>query len=132
MMKIAFYFFLKACFILKIFRFLSWPFDHVIKKVSLEVQDWFQNLWHHKLVNNCNTLPNIAWSKGNQTAKFGQLIEYSKRNIFLQKSCWKWGRKTSCRPLYFFEKKDLMWGKSKNSCKLFFICFSQFFFVKDH
>ena len=29
-------------------------------------------------------LPNIAQSKENQTIKFGQLIEYSKRNIFLQ------------------------------------------------
>ena len=32
------------------------------------------------------TLPNISRSKGNQTMKFGQVIEYNKRNIFLQKS----------------------------------------------
>ena len=30
-------------------------------------------------------LPNISRSKGNQTMKLGQLIEYKKRNIFLQK-----------------------------------------------
>ena len=30
-------------------------------------------------------LPNISQGKGNQTMKFGQLIEFSKRNIFLQK-----------------------------------------------
>ena len=30
-------------------------------------------------------LPNISQSKGNQTKKFGQLIEYNKRSIFLQK-----------------------------------------------
>ena len=30
-------------------------------------------------------LPNIPRSKSNQTMKFGQLIEYNKRNIFLQK-----------------------------------------------
>ena len=30
-------------------------------------------------------LPNISQSKGNQTMKYGQLIEYNKRNIFLQK-----------------------------------------------
>ena len=30
-------------------------------------------------------LPNISQSKGNQAMKFGQLIEYNKRNIFLQK-----------------------------------------------
>ena len=32
------------------------------------------------------TLPNISRSKGNQAMKFGQVIEYNKRNIFLQKS----------------------------------------------
>ena len=31
-------------------------------------------------------MPDISWSKGNQTIKFGQLIEYNKINIFLQKS----------------------------------------------
>ena len=30
-------------------------------------------------------LPSISQSKGNQTMKLGQLIEYNKRNIFLQK-----------------------------------------------
>ena len=34
-------------------------------------------------------LPNTLQSKGNQKMKFGQLIEYSKRNIFLQKLCGK-------------------------------------------
>ena len=33
-----------------------------------------------------HTLPNISKSKDNQTMKFGQLIEYHLRNIFLQKS----------------------------------------------
>ena len=31
-------------------------------------------------------LPNISRSKGHQTIKFGQLIEYNMRNIFLGKS----------------------------------------------
>ena len=30
-------------------------------------------------------LPDISQSKGNKTVKFGQLIEYNKGNIFLQK-----------------------------------------------
>ena len=46
-------------------------------------------------------LPNISQSKGNQTIKFGQLIEYNKRNIFLQKLCRKWGKEASSRPLIF-------------------------------
>ena len=31
-------------------------------------------------------LANISQSKGNQEIKFGQLIEYNQKNIFLQKS----------------------------------------------
>ena len=34
-------------------------------------------------------LPNISQSNSNQTMKFGQLIEYNKRNIFLQNLCGK-------------------------------------------
>ena len=34
-------------------------------------------------------LPNISQSKGNQKMKFGQLIEYNKKNIYLQKLCQK-------------------------------------------
>ena len=34
-------------------------------------------------------LPNISRSKGNQTMKFGQLIECKMRNIFLEKSSLK-------------------------------------------
>ena len=30
-------------------------------------------------------IPNVSQSKYNQAMKFGQLIEYNKRNIFLQK-----------------------------------------------
>ena len=40
------------------------------------------------LANNCNTyISKISQNKGNQTMKFGQLVEYNKINIFLQKSC---------------------------------------------
>ena len=34
-------------------------------------------------------LPNISQSKGNQTIKFGLLIEHNKRNFFLKKLCRK-------------------------------------------
>ena len=34
-------------------------------------------------------LLNISQSKGNKAMKFGQLIEYNKRNIFLQNLCGK-------------------------------------------
>ena len=38
--------------------------------------------------------------KSNHNMKFSQLIEYNKRNIFLQKSCRESGRATSSRPLF--------------------------------
>ena len=50
-------------------------------------------------------LPNISRSKGNQTIKFGQLIEYNMRNIFLKKSYTKCGGETNPRP--FSEKLKL-------------------------
>ena len=36
-----------------------------------------------------HVLPNISQSKDNQKMKFGQLIEYNNRHIFLQKLCRK-------------------------------------------
>ena len=48
-------------------------------------------------------LPNILRSKGNKTMKFGQLIEYIMRNIFLEKSSTKVGGETITRP---FSKKS--------------------------
>ena len=59
-----------------------------------------------------NILRNISQSKGNHIMKFGQLTEYNKRNIFLQKLCRKWGRETSSRPPFMFSK-SLIWGESK-------------------
>ena len=39
-------------------------------------------------------LINISRPKGNQTTKFGQLIQYNIKTIFLEKSYTKFGRKT--------------------------------------
>ena len=52
-----------------------------------------------------NILSNISRSKGGQTIKFGQLIEYNMRNVFLEKSCPKCGGETIPRP--FFKKLKL-------------------------
>ena len=49
-------------------------------------------------------LYNISRSKGNQTMKQCQLIEYIMRNILLQKSSRKWGWETSSRLLFVFKK----------------------------
>ena len=50
-------------------------------------------------------LPNISRSKDNQKMKFGQLIKYNMRNVFLKKSYVKCGSDTSPRP--FSEKLKL-------------------------
>ena len=42
-------------------------------------------------------LPNISRSKGSQTMKFGQFMEYNWRNIFLEK-LWAECRETITRP----------------------------------
>ena len=55
------------------------------------------------LINNYNT-HNISQSTGNQTMKFGQVIEYNNIIIFLHKSCTKCDRGTSPRPLFVFLK----------------------------
>ena len=40
-------------------------------------------------------IPNISKSKGNQAIKFGQVIKYNTRNIFLEKSYKNYGGETS-------------------------------------
>ena len=59
-------------------------------------------------------LPNISRSKDNQAMTIGQLTEYNKRNIFLQMIYRKWGRDTSPRPPFIFQK-SLKWGNRKRS-----------------
>ena len=55
-------------------------------------------------------LPIIPRSKGNQTMKFGMLIEHNMRNIFLEKSYTKYGAETTPRP---FSKQSKL-SKSLN------------------
>ena len=50
-------------------------------------------------------LPDTSRSKGNQTKKFSQLIEYNMRNIFLEKSWTKCGGETSPKPIFFKKEK---------------------------
>ena len=43
-------------------------------------------------------LPYISRRKDNQTVKFGRLIEYNMRGIFLEEPYPKCGGETSCEP----------------------------------
>ena len=85
-MKNAFYFNSKALFVLNIFKYLSWFFGHVEKrldqkdKVSFKIYD--VTAW---LTNNSNTyIAQYLEKKYNQVKlmKFGQLIEYNMRIFF--------------------------------------------------
>ena len=46
-------------------------------------------------------MPNISRSKGYQTMKFGQLIEYKGRNVFLEKSIRRLGREIQTSLCFF-------------------------------
>ena len=68
----------------------------LIKKIRLISNFTTSQLVKKQLV--IHILPNISRSKCNKTMKFGQLIEYDIRNIFLEKSYTKCGGETSPRP----------------------------------
>ena len=74
-MKSAFYFILKALFVLKIFKFFVTTFWSCRK-------NGLQTIAIH-------IFPTISQGNGDQRMKLGQLIEYNNRNNFLQKSCGK-------------------------------------------
>ena len=84
----AFYFILKALFVLKdilvfVTTFWSCRKNNLIRRIRLTSkfmasQRGLQTIARH-------ILSNISQSKGNQTMKFGQLIKYNKTNIFLPK-----------------------------------------------
>ena len=57
-------------------------------------------------------LPNLSKSKDNQTVKFGQLIEYNMRNIFVEKSYTKWGGETIARLFSKKSKLSYLWINS--------------------
>ena len=59
----------------------------------------------------------ISRSKGNQTMKFGQLIEYNTKDIFHEKPYTKCGEEASPRPCYKKSKLGI-------SLECYKICFS--------
>ena len=112
----AFYFILKAFFVLQIFRFLSRLFGHVGKTAWLEkirLTSKFMASQRGLQTIAIHIFPNISQTKGNQAMKCGQLIEYYKRTSFLQNLYEKWGKETSSRPLFIFLKKlNMRWKQA--------------------
>ena len=91
MMKNAFYFVLKVLFVLEILKFLPWLFDCVEKRLDkkAQVNSKMYDATGYTTSNYNTCMSNTSGSKGNQAMKFGQLIEYNTKNIFLQKSYTK-------------------------------------------
>ena len=69
----AFYFTLKALLVLKIFKFLSWIFVHVEKRLDQNDKFNFKiyEVTAGKQTIAIHILTNISRSKGNQAMKFG-------------------------------------------------------------
>ena len=86
-MENVFNFMLIAFFVLEIFTFLSWLFGYVERQLGKSNLLWTSKFMTSKTGQQIITiqiLPNFWRSKGNQAMKFGQLIKYKKRNIFLK------------------------------------------------
>ena len=71
-------------------------------------------------------LLNISWSKDNQIMKFCQLIEYNMRNIFLEKSYKKCGRKASLRPFYKKSKWSISLDQQSEHLYSLFLLYCHF------
>ena len=100
-MENAFYFTLKALFVLKIFKLSSWHFTHVGKRLDRKDKANFKIYdATTRLTNNCNTYFKKERQSDN---KFGQLVECNMGNIFVEKSHAKCVRETIRTP---FSKKS--------------------------
>ena len=77
-----------------------------------------QPAWQTNVI---HTLPNISRSAVNQTMKFGLLINYNMRNIFLWKSYTKCGAEISPEP--FYEKWKLSRSRDQLAkISIYFYC----------
>ena len=85
MMKNIFYLMLKTLFVLGIFTFFSCVFviqkNSLIRKLML-IAEFMASQIGQQIITR-HILLNISISKDNQAMRFGQLIEYNLRNIFL-------------------------------------------------
>ena len=83
-MENAFYFMLKALFILNIITFLSLLFGHIRKRLDKKARLIlkFITLQTGQQIISIHILPKVSINKENETMKFGQLPKYYLRNIF--------------------------------------------------
>ena len=117
-MKNAFYFILKALFVLKIFKFcpevLVMQKKDLIRRLRLITKFVSQA---RKQIVAIRILPSISRNKGNhQKMKFGQVIEYNMRNSFFEKLCTNGLRENTPR---FLSKKIKIYQISGLTAKRF-------------
>ena len=102
---------------------MYWFFGHVPKRldkkdtVNFKLFDVTASLANYRI----HILPNISRSKGNQTLKFGQLVECNMWNIFLEKLYTKYDGEAS--PNLFSEKLNLSLDLWINSLRFYIVCF---------
>ena len=108
--KMFFIYFKKLFSFGRYLNFCSDFFVHVGKRLVKKAKVNFQNLWQDSLKSkHSNTiLPNISRSKSNQTIKFGQLLEDTMRNDFLEESYTKSDGETGVVPDRFLNNQN--WG----------------------
>ena len=112
-MKNAFCFILKALFFSRYLRFCH---DFLVKKCiknglirKIRLTSKFMTSQPGSQTIAIHIFSDISQSKGNQTMRFGQLIEYNKRNIFLEKLCGTWGREASSSLFIFLKELNMRW-----------------------
>ena len=101
-------------------RYLNFCNDVSIRKIRLISNFMTPQPGQQTIV--IHILLNISRSKGNQTIKFGQLIEYDIRNIFLEKPSTKCGGKNN--PQHFSGKSKLsisLYQQSRVLCSQFLL-----------
>ena len=81
-------------------------------------QNWKQMITIH-------ILPYISRSKGNQTMKFGQLIEYNMRNMFFEKWYIKCGGEASWDVFIKKPKLSISLNQKPETLHYLFFCMSK-------
>ena len=127
-MKNAFYFTLKALFVLSIFTFyldflVMWV-NGLIRKISLISKPLTSQ--PGKQIIATHILTKISRSKCNQAMKFGQLIEYNLRNIFLEEWYTKYGGETIRRPFLNNSKLSISLDQYYKVLYILFLLFAKF------
>ena len=82
-----------------------------------------------KQITAIHILASISRSKGNQTMKFRQLIEFNMRNIFLEKSYTECDRETSPKLFSKRSKLSISLDKEPKHLKSLFLLYVQ---VEDY